>query len=70
MAVKIQFPNIVSSIESDLGYVKMLLTMGRLLPKGLFLDRTIQVGTCAFWIRYLQSFRCFLGLGYERRTRR
>jgi len=43
VAVKIQFPNIVNSIETDLGYVKMLLTAGRLLPKGLFLDRTMQV---------------------------
>ncbi|KAI0742513.1 ABC1-domain-containing protein [Daedaleopsis nitida] len=43
VAVKIQFPNIVNSIDSDLGYVKMLLTAGRLLPPGLFLDRTIQV---------------------------
>ncbi len=43
VAVKIQFPNIVNSINSDLGYVKMLLTAGRLLPPGLFLDRTIQV---------------------------
>ncbi|KZT00373.1 ABC1-domain-containing protein [Laetiporus sulphureus 93-53] len=43
VAVKIQFPNIVDSIESDLGYVKMLLTAGRLLPKGLFLDRTLEV---------------------------
>ncbi|KAJ3534984.1 hypothetical protein NMY22_g6694 [Coprinellus aureogranulatus] len=43
VAVKVQFPNIVNSITSDLGYVKMLLTAGRLLPKGLFLDRTIEV---------------------------
>ena len=43
VAVKIQFPNIADSIESDLGYVKMLLTAGSILPKGLFLDRTIQV---------------------------
>ncbi|KAI0083612.1 ABC1-domain-containing protein [Irpex rosettiformis] len=43
VAVKIQFPNIVNSINSDLGYVKLLLTAGRLLPKGLFLDKTIQV---------------------------
>ncbi|CAL1697726.1 unnamed protein product [Somion occarium] len=42
VAVKIQFPNIVNSIESDLGYVKLLLTAGSLLPKGLFLDRTIE----------------------------
>ncbi|KAF9239410.1 ABC1-domain-containing protein [Melanogaster broomeanus] len=43
VAVKIQFPNIANSIASDLGYVKMLLTAGRLLPKGLFLDRTVEV---------------------------
>ena len=43
VAVKIQFPNIAQSIESDLGYVKILLTAGKLLPKGLFLDKTIQV---------------------------
>jgi aarF domain-containing kinase len=41
--VKIQFPNIANSIASDLGYVKMVLTAGSLLPRGLFLDRTIQV---------------------------
>jgi hypothetical protein len=43
VAVKVQFPNIVHSIDSDLGYIKLLLTAGRLLPKGLFLDRTVQV---------------------------
>uniref|UniRef100_A0A0W0F3K2 Putative ABC1-domain-containing protein n=1 Tax=Moniliophthora roreri TaxID=221103 RepID=A0A0W0F3K2_MONRR len=43
VAVKIQFPNIGDSISSDLSYVKMLLTAGKLLPKGLFLDRTIAV---------------------------
>lgn len=43
VAVKIQFPDIANSIASDLGYVKLLLTAGQLLPKGLFLDRTIQV---------------------------
>nr|GAT44839.1 atypical/ABC1/ABC1-A protein kinase [Mycena chlorophos] len=43
VAVKIQFPNIANSITSDLGYVSMLLTAGRMLPKGLFLDRTMKV---------------------------
>lgn len=44
VAVKIQFPNIASSIDTDLGYIKLLLTAGMFLPKGLFLDRTVQVG--------------------------
>ena len=43
VAVKIQFPNIRQSVESDIGYLKVLLTAGQLLPKGLFLDKTIAV---------------------------
>ncbi|KAJ7044901.1 ABC1-domain-containing protein [Mycena alexandri] len=43
VAVKVQFPGIASSIASDLGYIGVLLTAGRLLPKGLFLDRTMAV---------------------------
>ncbi|KAG6901464.1 hypothetical protein C0995_011620 [Termitomyces sp. Mi166 len=43
VAVKVQFPNIANSIDSDLSYIKVLLTAGRLLPKGLFLDRSVQV---------------------------
>lgn len=54
VAVKIQFPNIVNSIESDLGYVKLLLTAGSLLPKGLFLDRTIQVSPPDFGGRLIR----------------
>lgn len=46
VAVKIQFPNIANSIESDLGYITLLLTAGKFLPKGLFLDKTIQVRFC------------------------
>lgn len=45
VAVKVQFPNIRRSVESDLGYVKALLTAGSVLPKGLFLERTIKVGS-------------------------
>lgn len=43
VAVKIQFPNIANSIDSDLGYIRLLLTASSLLPKGLFLDKTISV---------------------------
>ena len=48
VAVKIQFPNIINSIDSDLSYVRLLLTAGQLLPKGLFLDRTIEVRNTHF----------------------
>lgn len=41
VAVKIQYPGVASSISSDLSNLSVLLTASRLLPKGLFLDRTI-----------------------------
>ncbi|KAJ6544847.1 ABC1-domain-containing protein [Mycena vulgaris] len=34
VAVKVQFPNIANLITSDLGYISLLLTAGRLLPQG------------------------------------
>jgi aarF domain-containing kinase len=56
VAIKIQFPNIVNSISSDLGYIKVLLTAGRLLPKGLFLDKTISVSSEPMRSDYSQSY--------------
>jgi aarF domain-containing kinase len=39
--VKIQFPNIDESVASDLSYIRILLTAGRMLPRGLFRDKTL-----------------------------
>ncbi|KAF2457253.1 ubiquinone biosynthesis protein coq-8 [Lineolata rhizophorae] len=41
VAVKVQYPGVARSIDSDLNNLSLLLTASRLLPKGLFLDRTI-----------------------------
>jgi aarF domain-containing kinase len=41
VAVKIQYPGVAGSIDSDLNNLSILLTASRLLPSGLFLDRTI-----------------------------
>jgi aarF domain-containing kinase len=41
VAVKIQYPGVASSISSDLNNISLLLTASRVLPKGLFLDKTI-----------------------------
>ncbi|KAL5121705.1 hypothetical protein ACEQ8H_000392 [Pleosporales sp. CAS-2024a] len=41
VAVKIQYPGVASSIDSDLSNLSVLLTASRLLPRGLFLDKTI-----------------------------
>ena len=41
VAVKVQYPGVRNSIDSDLNNLSLLLTASRLLPKGLFLDKSI-----------------------------
>ncbi|KAF7591276.1 hypothetical protein BBP40_001785 [Aspergillus hancockii] len=41
VAVKVQYPGVADSIDSDLNNLSILLTASRLLPKGLYLDKTI-----------------------------
>ena len=41
VAIKIQYPGVATSIDSDLNNLSILLTASRILPKGLFLDKTI-----------------------------
>ena len=41
VAVKVQYPGVADSISSDLSNLSLLLTASRLLPKGLYLDKTI-----------------------------
>lgn len=41
VAVNVQYPGVADSIDSDLNNLAILLTASRLLPKGLFLDKTI-----------------------------
>ncbi|EGX92504.1 molecular chaperone (ABC1), putative [Cordyceps militaris CM01] len=41
VAVKIQFPGVADSINSDLDNLGVLLAATKLLPRGLYLDRTI-----------------------------
>ncbi len=43
VAVKVQYPGVQKSIDSDLDNLMVLLSMGNLLPKGLYLDNTIRV---------------------------
>ncbi|RAL07064.1 protein kinase COQ8 [Aspergillus homomorphus CBS 101889] len=42
VAVKIQYPGVADSIDSDLNNLSILLTASRLLPRGLYLDKTIE----------------------------
>ncbi|KAJ5166388.1 Protein ABC1 [Penicillium canariense] len=41
VAVKVQYPGVADSIDSDLSNLSILLTASRLLPRGLYLDKTI-----------------------------
>ena len=41
VAVKVQFPGVADSINSDLDNLSMLLTASKVLPKGLYLNKTI-----------------------------
>ncbi|KAI9324045.1 ABC1 family-domain-containing protein [Zopfochytrium polystomum] len=43
VAVKVQYPGVAASIESDLSYLRTLATMGSLLPKGMYIDDAIKV---------------------------
>ncbi|KAJ5368248.1 Protein ABC1 [Penicillium cataractarum] len=41
VAVKVQYPGVADSIDSDLNNLSILLTASRILPRGLYLDKTI-----------------------------
>lgn len=43
VAMKIQYPGVADSIESDIENVKLLLDYTNLIPKGLYLDRAMKV---------------------------
>nr|ASF90267.1 hypothetical protein SPAR03385 [Bartheletia paradoxa] len=43
VAIKIQFPGVRESIDSDLNNLKILVSASSILPRGLYLDNTIRV---------------------------
>lgn len=43
VAIKIQYPGVADSIESDIENVKLILDYTNLIPKGLYLDRAMKV---------------------------
>ncbi|KAF8607399.1 ABC1-domain-containing protein [Ceratobasidium sp. AG-I] len=74
IALKVQFPNIAASISSDLANISTLLNASALLPRGLYLDRTLAVmrGELADECDYereaaaMEKFGEFLGRKQER----
>jgi hypothetical protein len=61
VVMKIQYPGVADSIESDIENVRLLLTYTNLIPKGLFLDRAMKVNidysSCSF---FSLSYFCLL----------
>ncbi|KAJ3179364.1 hypothetical protein HDU87_002973 [Geranomyces variabilis] len=43
VAVKVQYPGVAGSIDSDLANLRALILFSKFLPKGLYLDNTIRV---------------------------
>ena len=43
VAMKIQYPGVADSIESDIENCKLLLDYTNLIPKGLYLDKAMKV---------------------------
>ncbi|KAJ3025002.1 UNVERIFIED_CONTAM: hypothetical protein HDU68_007574 [Siphonaria sp. JEL0065] len=43
VAVKIQYPGVAQSIDSDISYLRTLSLMGSILPRGMYLDNTLRV---------------------------
>lgn len=51
VAMKIQYPGVADSIESDIDNVKLILDYTNLIPEGLYLDRAMKVTftITSFW---------------------
>ncbi|CAG8727261.1 2262_t:CDS:2, partial [Ambispora leptoticha] len=60
VAVKIQYPGVANSIDSDLDNLRTLVTFSNLLPKGLYLENTIKVARreLAWETDYFREARC------------
>lgn len=65
VAVKVQFPGVKECIDSDLNSLVMFLTASSLLPKGLFLDKTVENARTelAWECDYLREASCVSRFG-------
>ncbi len=47
VAIKVQYPGVAASIESDLWSVKQLISLTGMAPRGMYVDNVIKVCCCA-----------------------
>jgi aarF domain-containing kinase len=61
VAIKVQYPGVARSIDSDLNNLKSLIAIADIIPKGMFIDQIIRVARveltaeCEFVILVFQS---------------
>ncbi len=60
VAMKIQYPGVAESIDSDLMNLKRLVQMTNLLPPGLFIDKIIEVASVELKEECTSSVSCFV----------
>ena len=60
VAIKVQYPGVATSIDSDLNNLRTLVIVSNLLPKGLYLDNTIKVARreLAWETDYVREANC------------
>ncbi|CAH1756634.1 4010_t:CDS:2 [Entrophospora sp. SA101] len=60
VAIKVQYPGVVESIDSDLKNLRTLVILSNLLPKGLYLENTIKVARreLAWETDYVREAEC------------
>ncbi|KAF9193033.1 hypothetical protein BGZ51_004266 [Haplosporangium sp. Z 767] len=65
VAVKVQYPGVSASIDSDLANLKTLVLMSSILPRGMYLDNTIKVAQreLAWETDYLREAECIEEFG-------
>jgi len=65
VAIKVQYPGIAASIDSDLNNLRTLVIVSNLLPKGLYLDNTIKVARreLAWETDYVREAECMEKFG-------
>ncbi|KAF9941766.1 hypothetical protein BGZ67_004104 [Mortierella alpina] len=65
VAVKVQYPGVAASIDSDLANLKTLVLMSSILPRGMYLDNTIKVAQreLGWETDYLREADCIVEFG-------
>ncbi|KAF9113592.1 hypothetical protein BGX27_001240 [Mortierella sp. AM989] len=65
VAVKVQYPGVAASIDSDLANLKTLVVMSSILPRGMYLDNTIKVAQreLGWETDYLREAECIEEFG-------